>query len=94
MEIGDLGELKMDLVFYLMLSWIIVFICLFKGIKSSGKVVYFSATFPYLVLFVLLGFCLSLPGATQGLHFLFIPEWDKILSFTVWRRAASQVMLQ
>jgi len=91
LEIGDLGELKMDLVFYLMLSWIIVFICLFKGIKSSGKVVYFSATFPYLVLFVLLGFCLSLPGATQGLHFLFIPEWDKILSFTVWRRAASQV---
>ena len=35
---GDIGEIKWDLALCLLLSWIIVFACLAKGIKSSGKV--------------------------------------------------------
>ena len=57
---GDIGELNTELGFYLLLSWIIVLLCLSKGIKSSGKVVYFSATFPYLILF-----CLLIMGVIQ-----------------------------
>ena len=53
-EFGDIGQLNMELGFYLLLSWVIVLVCLSRGIKSSGKVVYFSATFPYLILFLLL----------------------------------------
>lgn len=34
----------------LLLAWIIVFLCLSKGVQSSGKVVYFTALFPYVVL--------------------------------------------
>jgi len=90
-EPGDLGEIKIDLAFYLLISWIVVLICLSKGVKSSGKVVYFTATFPYLVLVVLLVMGLTLPGAEQGLYFLFVPKWEKLASFTVWRRAAGQV---
>jgi len=90
-EFGDLGEFKMDLAFYLLLSWLIVLLCLSKGIKSSGKVVYFTATFPYVVLLVLLVMGLTLPGAEQGLYYLFVPKWEKLTSFTVWRRAAGQV---
>jgi len=90
-EFGDLGEIKMDLAFFLLLSWIVVFLCLSKGIKSSGKVVYFTATFPYVVLLVLLVMGLTLPGAEQGLYYLFVPKWEKLASFTVWRRAAGQV---
>ena len=90
-DFGDLGELKMDLAFYLLLSWIVVLLCLSKGIKSSGKVVYFTATFPYVVLLVLLVMGLTLPGAEQGLYYLFVPKWEKLASFTVWRRAAGQV---
>ena len=90
-ELGDLGEVKIDLAFYLLVSWIVVLACLSKGVKSSGKVVYFTATFPYLVLVVLLVMGLTLPGAEQGLYFLFVPRWEKLASFTVWRRAAGQV---
>ena len=92
-EFGDIGEIKMELAFYLLLSWLVVLLCLSKGIKSSGKVVYFTATFPYVVLLVLLVMGLTLPGAEQGLYFLFVPKWEKLLSFTVWRRAAGQVCL-
>ena len=36
-EFGDIGGFKYDLPLCLLLSWIIVFLCLIKGIKSSGK---------------------------------------------------------
>jgi len=90
-EFGDFGNVKMDLAFYLLMSWIVVLLCLAKGIKTSGKAIYFTATFPYLVMLVLLVVGLTLPGAEQGLYFLFVPKWEKLASFTVWRRAASQV---
>ena len=35
---GDLGGFKYDLPLALLLSWIVVFLCLMKGVKSSGKV--------------------------------------------------------
>jgi len=90
-EVGDLGEIKLDLAFFLLVSWLVVLLCLAKGVKSSGKVVYFSATFPYLVLVILLILGLTLPGAGDGLYYLFVPKWEKLASFTVWRRAAGQV---
>jgi hypothetical protein len=30
-------------------------------------------------------------GAADGLYFLFVPKFDKLLDFTVWRKAAEQV---
>jgi hypothetical protein len=31
-------------------------------------------------------------GAADGLYFLFVPKFDKLLDFTVWRKAAEQVL--
>lgn len=37
-DIGNLGEVRLPILGCLALSWIVVFLCLFKGVKSSGKV--------------------------------------------------------
>ena len=66
-EFGQIGEIKWDLCLCLLLSWVVVYACLAKGIKSSGKVVYFTATFPYLILIVLLIRGLLLDGAWEGI---------------------------
>lgn len=44
------GPLNWQLLIYLSLGWIIVFICLSRGVKSAGKVAYFTAIFPYVML--------------------------------------------
>jgi len=90
-EFGDLNGFKYDLPMALALSWVVVFLCLMKGVKSSGKVVYFTATFPYAVLIALLVRGVTLPGAKEGLYYLFVPEWSKLLDPTVWRKAAEQM---
>merc|ERR1712012_1095941 len=90
-EPGDLGGFNYPIPLALLLSWIVVFLCLMKGVKSSGKVVYFTATFPYLVLIALLVRGVTLPGAIDGLLLLFVPKWEKMLEINVWRDAASQM---
>jgi len=93
--LGEIGEIKWDITLCLLLSWIIVFACLVKGIKSSGKVVYFTATFPYLLLIILLVFGCTLDGALDGILELFIPKkWEgekSIMDPQVWRKAAEQM---
>ncbi|CAC5374825.1 Sodium- and chloride-dependent neutral and basic amino acid transporter B(0+),Sodium-dependent proline transporter,Sodium- and chloride-dependent glycine transporter 2,Sodium- and chloride-dependent glycine transporter 1 [Mytilus coruscus] len=52
---ADTGNPQWKLALCLLLSWIVVVVlCLVRGIKSSGKVVYFTATFPYVILLILL----------------------------------------
>ena len=55
------------------------------------QVVYFTATFPYVILIALLVRGVTLPGATDGLLFLIKPDWYKLLEWGVWQEAASQL---
>ena len=43
------------------LSWFLIFIVLMKGIKEAGKIIWFTALFPYVVLTIFL-----IRGATLG----------------------------
>ena len=45
----------------------------------------------YLILVILLIMGVIQTGAGDGLYYLFVPDWEKILNFTVWRAAAGQV---
>ncbi|XP_060080599.1 sodium- and chloride-dependent glycine transporter 1-like [Ylistrum balloti] len=89
--IEDMGEVRWELLICLFLAWIVIFLCLCKGVKSSGKVVYFTATFPYLVLLILLVRGLTLPGAGEGIKFYLIPDFNKLKNFQVWGDAAVQI---
>ena len=53
-EPSQMGPVEWRLALCLLAAWIVIFCCLIKGIKSSGRVVYFTATFPYVILVILL----------------------------------------
>ncbi|ESO99361.1 hypothetical protein LOTGIDRAFT_113527 [Lottia gigantea] len=90
-DFHTLGSVRWQLIICLTVAWICVFLCLIKGIKSSGKVVYVAATVPYLILLALLIRGCMLPGSLQGIKYYVIPRWEKLLESKVWQDAAVQV---
>ncbi|CAF1588884.1 unnamed protein product, partial [Didymodactylos carnosus] len=72
-------------------AWIIVCLCIIRGVKSSGKVAYFTAIFPYIVLLILIIQSATLKGAVDGVKFYIIPRLAKIGEFSTWQAAAAQV---
>ncbi|XP_069181360.1 sodium-dependent neutral amino acid transporter B(0)AT3 isoform X2 [Procambarus clarkii] len=75
----------------LVVAWFLTYLCMAKGIASSGKVVYVTAPFPYLVLVIFFVRGITLPGMEHGLKHLFTPDWGKILDPTVWLEAGTQI---
>ncbi len=55
------------------------------------QVVYFTAPFPYVILFALAIRGLTLPGAMNGMAFYLTPDFTKILDANVWLDAGTQV---
>ncbi|KAJ8415274.1 hypothetical protein AAFF_G00422540 [Aldrovandia affinis] len=89
--IEEAGGLRWELFGLLILAWTIVYLCIFKGVKSTGKVVYFTATFPYFILLALLINNVQLPGAKDGILYFLMPKWHKLLEVQVWVNAAAQI---
>ncbi|XP_013875424.1 sodium-dependent neutral amino acid transporter SLC6A17 [Austrofundulus limnaeus] len=89
--IDDTGGLNWKMTLSLLVAWILVCLAVIKGIQSSGKVMYFSSLFPYVVLFCFLVRGLLLKGAVDGIAHMFTPRLEKMLEPQVWREAATQV---
>jgi solute carrier family 6 amino acid transporter-like protein 5/7/9/14 len=89
--IHDIGEVRWHLCLCLLLAWIIVYCALWDGIKSFGKLVYFTALFPYVVLIILLVRAATLPGYMKGIEFYLTPKWEKLGEISVWADACIQI---
>nr|XP_060511239.1 sodium- and chloride-dependent creatine transporter 1 [Panthera onca] len=84
------GALNWEVTLCLLACWVLVYFCVWKGVKSTGKIVYFTATFPYVVLVVLLVRGVLLPGALDGIIYYLKPDWSKLGSPQVRGRWAGR----
>ncbi|XP_071785464.1 sodium-dependent noradrenaline transporter-like [Asterias amurensis] len=87
----DLVGLKWQLVLCLMAVMVVVYFSLWKGVKSSGKVVWVTATLPYIVLTILLIHGCTLPGSLKGIEYYLRPDFSRLLAAQVWIDAAIQI---
>ncbi|KAL0984299.1 hypothetical protein UPYG_G00139630 [Umbra pygmaea] len=90
-SINETGEFNPIITCCLLAAWTIVCLGMFKGIKSSAKVMYFSSVFPYVVLLCFLIRGLTLDGAAEGIKYMFYPKLEIWVEVQVWRQAATQV---
>ncbi|KAF7240197.1 Sodium- and chloride-dependent creatine transporter 1 [Varanus komodoensis] len=85
------GSINWEVTLCLLACWVLVYFCVWKGVKSTGKIVYFTATFPYVVLIILLIQGVMLPGAQDGIIYYLKPDWSKLASPQVWIDAGTQI---
>ncbi|KAL3112743.1 hypothetical protein niasHT_019717 [Heterodera trifolii] len=90
-SIGDFGGFNWKMTGYLVFSWFLIYLCVMKGIKSSGKVMYVTATFPYVVMTLFLFRSIMLDGATAGLRYMITPNLSRLSEPEVWLDAATQI---
>ncbi|XP_072229286.1 sodium-dependent neutral amino acid transporter B(0)AT2-like [Leuresthes tenuis] len=90
-SIDEVGSFNPYIVCCLLAAWTFVCLGMFKGIKSSVKVMYFSSIFPYVVLICFLIRGLLLDGALEGITYMFYPKLEIWANVQVWRQAATQV---
>lgn len=73
-----MGDIKPSLAFCVFGVFVLVYFSLWKGVRSSGKVVWVTALAPYVVLLILLARGVTLPGAAEGIRYYLTPEWHKL----------------
>ncbi|TGZ69847.1 hypothetical protein CRM22_003507 [Opisthorchis felineus] len=88
---SNIGPIRWEISLCLMAVFTIVYFSLWKGVKSSGKAVWITATLPYVILSILLVRGLTLEGSLTGIKYYLTPKFDQLLKVQVWSEAASQI---
>ncbi|XP_061543363.1 sodium- and chloride-dependent GABA transporter 3-like isoform X3 [Phycodurus eques] len=86
-----LGNIQWELSLCLLLAWVICYFCVWKGVRSTGKATYFTATFPFIMLVVLFVRGMSLPGALHGIKYYLYPNPARLADPQVWMDAGTQI---
>uniref|UniRef100_A0A8C1T3G7 Transporter n=1 Tax=Cyprinus carpio TaxID=7962 RepID=A0A8C1T3G7_CYPCA len=89
--IDDLGLPRWQLTSCLAVVIVVLYFSLWKGVKTSGKVVWITATMPYVVLTVLLLRGITLPGAIDGIKAYLSVDFLRLCDAQVWIEAATQI---
>ncbi|WAR03545.1 SC6A4-like protein [Mya arenaria] len=90
-NIDNLGPVNWRIALCLVGVFVLVYFAMWKGVKSSGKAVWITATMPYVVLTILLIRGVTLDGALEGIEYFIIPRFDRLGDYSVWVDAAAQI---
>ena len=89
-SIEDPGSLQIPILLALIFTYGLVLWCLRRGVQSVSQVIRFTATIPFLLLFLLMVRGVTLPGAGDGIRALLIPDWRALADLQLWQAAIGQ----
>ena len=86
-----LGAIRLNIVWPLIITWVAMYFCIFKGVRLVGKIVWLTVPLPWLMLLILAVRGLTLKGSMQGLVYYLDPVWSELAKPITWRYAFGQV---
>ncbi|MBM4142315.1 MAG: sodium-dependent transporter [Lentisphaerae bacterium] len=86
-----LGGLRLNIAVPLALTWLAMYLCIFRGVRFVGKIVWLTVPLPWIMLLILAARGLTLPGSPQGLAFYLNPDWSQLAKPSTWRFAFGQM---
>ncbi|MBN1457654.1 MAG: sodium-dependent transporter [Sedimentisphaerales bacterium] len=87
----ETGQIRTNILIPLVIAWIAMYFCIFKGVKLVGKIVWLTVPLPFIMLIVLTIRGLTLEGSMKGLVYYLDPVWSELSKPTTWRFAFGQV---
>ncbi|MCE9677950.1 sodium-dependent transporter [Shewanella sp. AS1] len=89
---SNLGEFQTGIAISITLAWAMSFLAVYSGVKGgierANKIL---MPLLFIMVLVLIGRILLLPGAFLGLNYLFEPDFSRLLDFKVWSAAYGQI---
>ncbi len=75
-----------------LLTWLLVYLCIFRGVSLTGKIVYVTMLVPFVTCIAILIRAVTLENAINGIK-LYVGEWhgDKLMSGNIWKDAIIQI---
>ena len=90
-SVNNIGGINWHVFFALLIIWIIIYFCVWKGVKSVGKVVMITMPLPVILLALLFIRGITLDGALIGIYYYLRPDFSALFSSEIWLAAASQI---
>lgn len=88
---GEIGGIPPAAFIGLALTWIAVFLIIYKGVGRVGKVVMGTVPLPLILIALLVIRGITLPGSAEGLNYYLAPDFSKLLDPRVWLAAYGQI---
>jgi len=85
-----LGRVRWNIFLPLVVAWVVMYLCIFRGVKLVGRIVWLTVPLPWLMLLILTVRGLTLEGSIEGLAYYLNPDWTELAKASTWRFAFGQ----
>lgn len=86
----ELGSFQWQIFIPVLVAWLLMYLCIFKGVKAVDKIVWLTVPIPWLMLVILTIRGLTLEGSAEGLAYYLTPDWMRLLEPKTWCFAFGQ----
>jgi len=90
-SINSVGTIVPAVFIALIISWVWIYFCIRKGVKSVSKVIIWTVPLPIILMIVLLIRAVTLDGAGAGIAAYLTPNFSALFDAEVWRAAFAQI---
>ena len=88
---ASIGGFSVPVLIGSLITWITIYLIIFKGLGPIGKVAKITVILPIILLAIIFIRGITLPGSIKGIIFYLQPNFSKLLNAGVWISAFGQI---